>query len=128
VTTKELRELLARATRGKWIADLDDFGNGEIEACVTDAGVSFLFTSTTDVAYEKDYGVRDWVKARDSQAMHNAALIVAAVNALPALLDRLEKLEEGLRRIRDWSCESEPLSIGEAHDIAAAALGDTDAK
>lgn len=82
-TVERLRELRAKATLGKWkthkdcpecIIAPDDANNWAIARCDDDAG----FNSYGD----------------DVSDQSNAALIVAAINALPALLDAVEALEK----------------------------------
>lgn len=81
-TVERLRELRAKATLGKWkphkdypecIIAPDDANNWAIARCDDDAG----FNSYGD----------------DVSDQSNAALIVEAINALPALLDAVEALE-----------------------------------
>ncbi len=89
MTTDDLRALLAKATPGPWDAD-------GWTGTVRGAGVQF--TGEHDAVWAKDEsgewtlicptGLRD-----EPQSNENAQLIVAAVNALPALLDRLEAAE-----------------------------------
>jgi len=82
MNTNDLRALLAKATPGPWA--LGD-GTGEGRNVVTDEPEPW-YTALF-------YGGADEVNC-DS----NAALVVAAVNALPALLDRLEAAERDAAR------------------------------
>jgi hypothetical protein len=77
MTPAELRALVEAATKGPWVQPYDD---GDIEAYANDGG-----WSGTVCSIEKPLSSND------------AALIVAAVNSLPDLLDRIEELEAGLR-------------------------------
>jgi hypothetical protein len=82
-TNDELRELLAKATPGEWVRDGLTIGFGASEYVHADWRTLALCkpTITTGKCYA------------------NAALIVAAVNALPALLDRIEALEAGCEEL-----------------------------
>jgi hypothetical protein len=78
--TKKLRELLANATQGPFT--LDDYHmyvmgpNSEMLCMIRGAGANLPME-------------------------HNGKLITAAVNSLPALLDRLEAAEAKLRSVRE---------------------------
>lgn len=92
-----LRALLAAASPGPWECSLDCFDHPpdhDIEACVSDDSTSFLFTAATDVMNEGDGS--QWGRARESTVYANAALIAAARNALPQLLDAVESLQRYL--------------------------------
>jgi len=95
-TVERLRELRAKATLGKWkphkdypecIIAPDDANNWAIARCDDDAG----FNSHGD----------------DVSDQSNAALIVEAINALPALLDAVEALEPFAREAErlPWNAE-----------------------
>ena len=121
MTTDDLRALLAKATPGPWDAD-------GWTGTVRGAGVQ-QFTGEHDAVWAKDEsgewtlicptGLRD-----EPQSNENAQLIVAAVNALPGLLDRLEAAERDAERYRlarsrafgiaDWTEFSTPLMRYEA--------------
>ena len=73
-TITHLRELLSKATPGPW--------------CIEEDGFHIVNTACEHVCGEMS-GASDV----------DALLIVAAVNALPELLDRLEKLEAALPRL-----------------------------
>lgn len=92
--TKKLRELLALATTRPWKANTAD-KTGE------DWLIGSLGNSNED---GQDWIVTtDRVRASelDGDAKFDAALIVAAVNALPALLDELEALRAERDRMRE---------------------------
>lgn len=74
VDTAELRRLLAEATPGPWRTEV----GGQVWSWVRPNGRRFVATT------------RYRTHPEDAP---NAALIVAAVNALPGLLDRIEELE-----------------------------------
>ena len=70
-----LRELLAKATPGPWVSE-------------SDLGGDYLYSNETRrVILGEDYS------STCLPSKETYALIVEAVNALPAILDRLEKLE-----------------------------------
>lgn len=115
----KLRELASRATPGPWQASVDLFADDEdIRAVVDTPNVDLMFSCGTDVMPHRggdspsnpwtadDSRKRDeqYAKARESQAMRDAAFIAAARTAVPALLDQLEAVEserDGLARRRD---------------------------
>jgi len=83
--TEKLRELIAKATPGPWqamnayqwdsiIGDIDGPDDGEMH-----------YESVTDITSHHD------------RSRANAALIAAAISALPALLDELARLRRLLR-------------------------------
>jgi hypothetical protein len=81
----ELRRLLAEATPGRWYHLIDDYGVEGLQ------GTMFLTHEVND-SQDALAGGLSWP---------NAALIVAAVNALPALLDELDAAEARESRLRD---------------------------
>jgi len=86
-TITQLRELLSKATPGYWVfeAMLQTPGHGFIDAH-KDRHAQSVMKNDRDV---------DEVAIK----LEDGLLIVAAVNALPELLDRLEKLEAALPRL-----------------------------
>jgi hypothetical protein len=94
----ELRRLLAEATPGPWEYSPSDSYCDCGKGCETPATCDDWYTACTasvPQAHTVDCG--DYFGLSDN----NAALIVAAVNALPALLDRIEKLEGALTKLLD---------------------------
>jgi len=103
---ERLRELLAKATPGPWDVDTvrneGDYGDGgpdcrtgfDSAAIVDSQGRALLDSLNCDyrIACVHD----DEGHARDEPSFRNAELIVAAVNALPALLDELDTLRTRL--------------------------------
>jgi len=89
-TITQLRELLSKATPGYWVfeAMLQTPGHGFIDAH-KDRHAQSVMENDRDV---------DEVAIK----LEDGLLIVAAVNALPALLDRLAKLE---RDLAEWQME-----------------------
>ena len=101
-----LRELLGKATPGPWECD--------------DYGVDFPGARYGEVAY-----VLSKTRGRFEATSDNAALIVAAVNALPALLDRIDALEAGLRSVIDAAdsfCDEEGYEVAGQVKLRARAL------
>tara|TARA_Y100001951_G_scaffold88698_2_gene80459 strand:+ start:2835 stop:3218 length:384 start_codon:yes stop_codon:yes gene_type:complete len=94
----ELRKLLEAATPGPWFTLDPPWLPGGAETSILaespDPHVA-RFICDFDLCMMDD----DDRKSENPDA--DAALIVAAVNALPDLLDRLEKAEQALREIRD---------------------------
>jgi hypothetical protein len=84
-TTKRLRALLAEATPGPW-----RFGDAHPDELVV-ADSMTLAGATTVVCYGEP----------DDEGKADAALIAAAVNALPALLDVAEAARDYLAHDRD---------------------------
>ena len=85
--TKELRELLEKATPGAWAYEL----NGPKESYWRP-----LLDFYRPLETGNERAVTGWPEGRLCIAEPDAALIVAAVNNLPALLDRIEALEEAV--------------------------------
>lgn len=100
--TTELRELLAKATDGPWSWATCGFDN-------------YAFTiGRKDPVENMTHVIADVCIREPAKA--NAALIVAAVNALPALLDRVEALEAENGRLREAltpSADTKAAYIGE---------------
>lgn len=86
--TTELRELLAKATPGPWGAE-----------AITKHSASNERPWVGRLS-ESRYAALSYGETQ-LEAVANAALIVAAVNALPALLDRVEALEAENARMRE---------------------------
>jgi hypothetical protein len=89
--TAKLRELLAKATPGPWKTIQAAKPNGAEQSidCGIFAGRDDLLAETFEIVGYLD-GKGSPYKKLPSEV--NAALIVAAVNALPALLDEIDKL------------------------------------
>lgn len=95
--TKELRELLAQANRGPWELEILDHDHGiysyRISSINEDDGSDVLLTDFCSHA--------------------NARLIVAAINALPALLDAYDEnagLREALAEAMEWNWLDDDMS------------------
>jgi len=78
--TQKLRELLAKATPGPW-----ENSNGHIGLYIEERPE---WSAIANVEHHPDQG------ASADEGNSNAALIVAAVNALPDLLDEVERLRK----------------------------------
>ena len=91
---QELKKLLGKATAGPWHFNEDARsinsdqwlaeGASEYRPCIVTLPV--------------------WHAAHSYEQKHNAALIVAAVNSLPALIERVEELERALQELYDCGC------------------------
>jgi hypothetical protein len=90
--TKRLRELLAKATPGPWRAERI----GEEESLVHAPESAEQLAKRRDVGHACVFC--------DSHHAANAELIAAAVNALPALLDEIDRL----RRVAEAAREQAP--------------------
>lgn len=113
--TQNLRELIAAATPGPWTIELDwnedgeygpgsDPGRGFWDHTIVDGQGRSLFDSANSTAkcIEEEWPDEDGhVNAWDATGKANAALIVAAVNALPALLDELDALRVKVAEARE---------------------------
>ena len=121
----ELEKLLAEATPGTWSVTED--GDIRCEQIVTEDGETY--TESCSIATgqcSQNWGYIHWGKLED------AALICAAVNALPELLAKVKRLEEALATIADPAAYSHSLPSCCQHtfddtcelfsDIARAAL------
>lgn len=97
--TAKLRALLAAATPGKWYVVESPWGAGDwlIAGSPDPHGGSFV-ADTEDPTFEESELDEDEIARH--RPLENAALIAAAVNALPALLDELE----ALRDVADRAC------------------------
>lgn len=101
VPTGELRKMLAAATKGPWTW-LDCRPTQE-----TDEGHWFA-TGPLHDPEDYDGECDDADKACQHAAEADAALIVAAVNALPSLLDELDALRAKVSRMHsEWMAMSE---------------------
>ena len=104
MNTEKLKELLGAATPGPWDCDVFRGEDVSLESHGIELGMMF--------------------------AGKNAALIVAAVNALPSLIARVDALRVALEGIKSRSAISvvmrDPYALaaelGSIHQIAAAAL------
>lgn len=88
----ELKELLAGATPGRWIADHQEYGD------------EWWFGGSNGPG-EVTVGL--FVASGDGQGRADAALIAAAVNALPHLLAAIKAVDELADRIEDESLYGE---------------------
>lgn len=95
----KLRKLLGKATPGPWIAmDADNhFSRADVEITTQ---VRFDESCSPIAEIDTDFGVSDMSGEQEA----NAALIAAAVNALPGLLDECERLRGPIRTSEaiDW--------------------------
>lgn len=82
------RELLAKATQGEWAYESVGDDNTYAIGVAMDAEDKFV---SGYIGPDHDVIVVDTV-GQEIQGYANASLIVAAVNALPGLLDEVEKL------------------------------------
>jgi hypothetical protein len=99
----KLRELLAAATPGKWT--WDDYA---IMAEQSQHDVTVLCSPGGCGPVDCDPA--------------NAALICAAVNALPELLDEVERLRAALQEIQDWALNKAPGGSSTFSPAVAASL------
>jgi hypothetical protein len=82
-TVERLRELRAKATEGPWYADQpDSFGDVNLRTRHEELAIGAIVN-----------GAFKAMGQRSDTPEANAALIVEAINALPALLDAVEALE-----------------------------------
>lgn len=88
--TTRLRELLVKATKGPWLICRSYFNNVETGYHITGPEHGSVFPIC-----RKQYETGE----SNEQAQANAALIVEAVNTLPALLDALDEARWAL----EWS-------------------------
>jgi hypothetical protein len=91
-TLDELERLINEATPGTW--SITEDGDIVCQQTVTEDGETY--TESLSIATgqcSQNWGYIHWGKLED------AALIVAAINALPGLLDRVERLEAALQNI-----------------------------
>lgn len=136
---RELLELEGKASIVPWKHDLDKFDdeNG-IQACVTDDNIEMLATIATGANYyggcEYDKWTPEmeaeknaaWSKAKESQALNDAAFIAASRNALRPLAESWLELRDALARMEVvLMCEPLPSlhpAINSVAEIARAAL------
>lgn len=97
----ELRRLLGEGTPGPWTFNRHREGGdwlGNVQGHYPDGSIRTITCNTL-------YG-------ESAEREANAALITAAVNALPGLLDRVEELEKALSvaedALRDYACHAGP--------------------
>lgn len=83
MTVKELRDLLARATKGPWAAHLSEWGDNRAYGIVDDRNRDIVSIDTSNCYYEGDTGTLE-IKDAD------AAAIVALRNSADAMLDVVE--------------------------------------
>lgn len=123
------RELEAKATPGPWEGELDQFDPDEgIVATVADPRVHMLASINTDVRghfvddaskwTEQDAVTsrEQWEKAKQSQALRDAAFIAASRSAVPALLAEVERLREivaDVSKVNPWgdACTGQHSSV-----------------
>lgn len=89
IDTDALRKLLAEATQGTWTGDYDEDNILMVEK--PDGKNHWYIGRITEETPERE----------DSKMNANFELIVAAVNALPTLLDRLDRLEAFVRDVNE---------------------------
>ena len=87
---QRLRELLAKATERPWDVGDPTRGDSPLMVYCNDTTGQRIADLTNEYTFHSE-----------EEKAANAALIVAAVNALPGLLDRVERMEEALRDARD---------------------------
>lgn len=91
-TVERLRELRAKATEGPWVENTHDVWTVRADG---EPGIPLL--------REEIGNYRSWGRATTHEEREsNAALIVEAINALPALLDAVEAGEDALKRARPY--------------------------
>lgn len=108
-----LRTLLAKATKGPWEVDTEqsegEYGSAPdthtgyedflIGAEINGKWATLLTTeNATEKLIDEDYD-EDYHRAWDMIGEANSALVVAAVNALPSLLDRIEAQDATIARL-----------------------------
>lgn len=108
-----LRALLAKATKGPWEVDTEqsegEYGSAPdthtgyedflIGAEINGKWATLLTTeNSTEKLIDEDYD-EDYHRAWDVIGEANSALVVAAVNALPSLLDRIEAQDATIARL-----------------------------
>jgi hypothetical protein len=100
-TLEELERLLKAGTPGPWEAMIGTQAGTFLRApnaiIKNDRGPSYA----TEILSDEDYDTKD----------ADAALIVAAINALPGLLDRVERLEAALVEIKQAAQDFVDLSL-----------------
>jgi hypothetical protein len=109
---KRLRALCDAATPGPWEADLDVFDAEEgIVACIIDRPISTIIKIETELRIAaadpwtaEDSQRRDdtWKLARAGQEIKDAQLVAAARNALPRLLDEIERMQAVVEAAKAW--------------------------
>lgn len=105
MTLDELEKLLAAATPGEWTADSADVDNRDgLEHFIKVPHKSYIHLFQ-DSSPSKEEPWTEWTfNDHGEQAGKDAALIVAAVNALPSLIAsarRVEGLEKAARALLD---------------------------
>lgn len=92
-----LRDALSRATPGPWRIINDDSGDRPVEVPSIQASEDLDCAIIHWDGFWQEY----WQSARGNKEMRsNAALIVAAVNALGPLCDEVEALRKALQNIK----------------------------
>lgn len=96
IDTKELRELYAKATPGEWI---DSDGYGDMIFAPSEKGGTFIVAQVRGWGYFTGNG-SGGMGMSDTDAMeqqnYNAGFIAACHNAMPELLDEIERLRTEL--------------------------------
>ncbi|VFR32397.1 hypothetical protein BER2_1679 [plant metagenome] len=87
VDTQKLRELIAKATTGEWRQSIRP------DAIVADTPAKY--------AGDADRQAYGGYLIAESISAQNIALIAGAINALPALLDALERKDAEIARLRE---------------------------
>lgn len=94
VDTAALRELLGKATKGPWFVGAMNDALFIIDQQPSPAPIDHVFPER-----HKDAVVIAKLDPGTVQAVHDSSLLVAAVNALPALLDEVEGMRGELQRL-----------------------------
>ena len=125
--TKKLRELLSKATKGPWQIVMARNEEGSTCYMVREHTHSSVVVER-DQYWPENYEPKTdsdgyWLPDEKMDALPhrvgNAALIVAAVNALPALLDEVEGLREDRDRMRGGIVEACDLLMERTHGSPA---------
>jgi len=105
----ELRRLLAEATAGPWRRDgIDVFTQGGEIMEIIEAGDRLVLLPTdamalTEAEYTPELHAARWAAANASQAVNDAALIVALRNAAPELLAAAEERDRLARLVVSYA-------------------------
>lgn len=97
MTPAEMRELLAKATPGPWAYECHGRDGWYAVGVLAEPGTEKFLTG------QQETGYADVVErvALEIELGADAALIAALRNEAPALLDRVEALERGIRELCD---------------------------
>lgn len=115
-TLARIEAVLAAATAGPWVVDLDIFDSDDltISVCVSDPAIKTLWTSETDINGPAGPDDPKWQAARSSPQMADATFIAFARNTYP----------EALAVIRAAAAHHEAASTGHLPWDKHTALGD----